>query len=248
MRAFRWLSKKPICARCDLRQRGWIMVDPHGCGDHVSPCPALARADDLDLGGWQEFADWRMRPLRALVLLIGVDSIDARARLLRLGFGDALTSQTNVREIEARALRIVERASTMPRSRQHGRLRLDLFARDGFVGQRPLALHPREFALLWRLADTPGVAVGKRVLVRDVWRMAHVPDTNSLAVHVSRLRAKLALAGLGAMIKTAPNGGYYLDRASSGGPSADFVLADGDGQEAAALAISADRGQPWEVK
>ena len=189
-----------------------------------------------------------MQPQRALVLLTGVDDADARARFLRLGFGDVVDSHTSLREIEARALRIAALAKVLPHTREIGLLRLDLFARDGFVGQRPLGLHPREFALIWRLADSPGVPVGKKALVRDVWRMAHVPDTNSLAVHVFRLRAKLAIAGLAGLIKTAPTGGYYFDRRGQPAVFTPFLLADADGQEAAAMALSAEQAIPWEPK
>jgi two-component system, OmpR family, response regulator len=208
--------------------------------------PALARADHLEHESWQEFADWLLQPQRALVLLTGVDDADAKARLLRLGFGDVVDSQTSLREIEARAMRIAAHAGALPRTRQIGQLRLDLFARDGFVGGRPLGLHPREFALVWRLADSPGVAVSKKALVRDVWRMAHVPDTNSLAVHVFRLRAKLIVAGLEGLIKTALAGGYYLDRPEPPSIFAPFLLANADGQEGAAMALSAERIIPWE--
>jgi DNA-binding response OmpR family regulator len=98
----------------------------------------------------------------------------------------------------------------LPGRREIGPLRLDLLARDGFVASRKLALHPREFALLWRLADAPGTAVAKRVLLAEVWRLGYVPDTNSLAVHVFRLRAKLAGAGLKDLVQTVPEGGYRL--------------------------------------
>ena len=157
-------------------------------------------------------------------------------------------SQTSLREIEARAMRIAAHARALPRTRDIGPLRLDLFARDGFVAHRALGLHPREFALVWRLAETPGVAVSKKALVRDVWRMAHVPDTNSLAVHVFRLRAKLAIAGLAGLIKTEPGGGYRLDRVAPVADVAPFMLASGDGQEARAMSLSAEQIIPPEPK
>ncbi|MBW8754871.1 MAG: winged helix-turn-helix transcriptional regulator [Sphingomonadales bacterium] len=124
-----------------------------------------------------------------------------------------------------------------------GSLRLDLLARDGFVGTRRLALHPREFALLWRLADTPGVVVAKRALLSEVWRLCHMPDTNSLAVHVFRLRAKLAGAGLAGLVQTAPEGGYLLAARDEASPPA-IPLLTGDSRlddlivtEATAMAI-----------
>ena len=248
MRLFRWLSARTIPPRYDLSLCGWELAGPKLASDEARCSPALARANHLEHESWQEFADWLLQPQRALVLLTGVDDANERARLLRLGFGDVVDSQTSLREIEARALRIAAQAKALPRTREIGPLRLDLFARDGFVGGRPLGLHPREFALVWRLADSPGVVVSKKALVRDVWRMAHVPDTNSLAVHAFRLRAKLAIAGLAGLIKTEPAGGYYLDRGEPPAAFVTFMLAETDGQEAAAMALSAEQIIAWEPK
>ena len=47
-------------------------------------------------------------------------------------------------------------------------------------------------------------------LIKDVWRLNHEPETNSVEVHVSRLRAKLAGAGCESLVETAPEGGYRL--------------------------------------
>jgi DNA-binding response OmpR family regulator len=58
--------------------------------------------------------------------------------------------------------------------------------------------------------DTPGETVDKRELLRDVWNLTFVPETNSVAVHASRLRSKLAAAGLPGWIQTVPGGGYQL--------------------------------------
>lgn len=98
----------------------------------------------------------------------------------------------------------------LPRRRQVGPLTLDLFHRDARHGVRWLSLHPREFGVLWRLADDPGQRVTRRELLRDVWRIHHEPETNSVEVHVSRLRSKLAGAGCEALIETVAEGGYRL--------------------------------------
>ena len=76
--------------------------------------------------------------------------------------------------------------------------------------------------MLWRLADRPGAVVIRRELLRDVWRIAQEPETNSVEVHVSRLRAKLAGVGCGNLVETAAQGGYRLAR------HAPFVLADAE--------------------
>lgn len=214
MRAFGWLATTDIPAAYDLRRRGW-QVEP-ACGtvgmafDGVSGLPVLVHRTALPAGEWLHLLGARDGTLRARSVLIGIGDPDERGRLLKLGFGDVVSSAVSLDELDVRADRLAAQAQMLPRHRDIGPLRLDLFARDGFAGKRPLGLHPREFNLLWRLAETPHRTVAKEELVADVWRLGHVPETNSIAVHVSRLRAKLALAGLDGMIETDAAAGYRL--------------------------------------
>lgn len=99
----------------------------------------------------------------------------------------------------------------IPRFREAGDVTLDLFHRDGRVEDRWLGLHPREFELLWRLAEQPGERMTRQQLLADVWRIHFEPETNSVAVHVARVRAKLESFGLAKMLVTHPEGGYFLD-------------------------------------
>lgn len=153
---------------------------------------------------------------RRWALVLGVADPARRARLLAQGVGDAVGTDALLAEVEARAARIVGLGDVIPRYRTHGGLRLDLLDRDGFVANKPLGLHPREFALLWRLLESPGEMVDKTALLRDVWRLSHKPETNSIAVHASRLRAKLAFVGLGGLVQTAPSGAYFVQPLAAG--------------------------------
>ena len=105
---------------------------------------------------------------RRRVLAVGVEDPGERARLLRLGFGDAMGGTLDLEEIESRALRIDEAMRSLPRERALGPLRLDLLVRDAFVAGRGAGLHPREFLLLWRLAEEPGSAVPASELRSDL--------------------------------------------------------------------------------
>lgn len=157
------------------------------------------------------------------VLAVGVDNAAERARLIRCGFGDALASETPLAELAARLLRLAQLAQSIPCTRRIGPVRLDLFRRDGEVDGRPLALHPREFALLWRLAETPGLPLSREELLADIWRLRYRPGTNSLEVHISRLRAKLAAFGIRRLVETHPEGGYCIgaEMLDSTAPSAN---------------------------
>jgi DNA-binding response OmpR family regulator len=106
----------------------------------------------------------------------------------------------------------------IPRFREAGDVTLDLLHRDGRVDDRWLALHPREFALLWRLAQQPGERITRQQLLAEVWRIHFEPESNSVAVHVARVRAKLEPFGLARLIGTHPDGGYFLDVPPAAGP------------------------------
>lgn len=148
-------------------------------------------------------------------LAVGIADPVTRARLLLAGFSDAVGREPALPELEARALRLCE---LLPRYRRHDRLQLDLEARDAFVAGKALGLHPREFALLWRLMATPGEALGKLQLLNEVWRLRHMPETNSLAVHACRLRIKLGAVGLGDLILTEGDG-YRLAAQAATAPA-----------------------------
>jgi len=188
---------------------GWQLLDASGaCGD-AEGCPLLVRPYGLMFTEWLKLAG-AIPAERKWMAMLDVADAQERARLLRLGFGDAVRPGMPIEEFEQRLLRLVERAQALPRHRRHGSLRLDLLAREAFVAGRGVGLHPREFALLWRLADQPGEAVSPAELLGDIWRLAFRPETNSLAVHVSRLRAKLRLSGVDRLIETMPDGSYRL--------------------------------------
>ena len=205
------------CLVSEIPQEGGTLSVTHGSdgpAQMVAPpdCPILI--DGNQLAGsrlpWLDGNEREAVRLRQWMMVVGVDDARERARLLRLGFGDVVGHDAQLDEVEARAERLSEMANTLHRFRTHGPLRLDLLLREGFVHGKVLGLHPREFALLWRLMETPGEQVEKTELLREVWRLSFVPETNSIAVHVSRLRGKLAQGGLEGWVLTGQAGGYYL--------------------------------------
>jgi len=152
-------------------------------------------------------------------LFLGVSCGRERARLLGEGAGEALSGDIELAELEQRAHRLAAARECLPRRRELGPLTLDLLHRDARGGRGWLALHPREFELLWRLAQHPGERVSRTRLLREVWRLDFEPGTNSVEVHVSRLRAKLAAAGIEGLVETDPRGGYRLARRCDAAPA-----------------------------
>ena len=228
LRRFRWFGVGGMAAGADLRALGWHFVcdnaaeggtlavedafDGSARPIDLPDCPIVIDGGQLALSRWPWLTGNGRSParMRRWSLIRGVDDGRERTRLLRLGFGDVMGNNAPLDEVEARAARIAEMADSLCRYRHHGGLKLDLLLREGFVAGKALGLHPREFALIWRLMETPGEPVEKVELLREVWRLSFVPETNSLAVHVSRLRSKLARAGLEGVVQTGLTGGYSL--------------------------------------
>jgi len=199
---FGWVAERAdLPPQWDLRRVGWTLVQVSApvCLVDMRARPPGTAPEQL-VGA----ADARR------CLFLGVDCGGERVRLLRAGCGEALPASVELPELEQRAQRIAAARECLPRRRQVGPLTLDLLHRDARGEGGWLALHPREFALLWRLAERPGELVSRARLLREVWRLEFEPGTNSVEVHVSRLRAKLAGAGIAGLVETDPQGGYRL--------------------------------------
>ena len=199
----------PVPAVWDLRRADWQLV---GAG------PPLEAAEGTiilaQLGGLTSADRDRLcrapLNLRQATLALGVDDTAHRLRWLQLGLGDVLGSALELPELALRAARVAHLLQLLPRWRAAGPLTLDLLDRDARFEQRRLHLHPREFGLLWRLAEAPGQWVSQADLRRDLWGQQFRPETNSLAVHISRLRARLRDSGAPNLIETARDGSYRL--------------------------------------
>jgi DNA-binding response OmpR family regulator len=107
-----------------------------------------------------------------IVLTARGDELD-RVLLLELGADDYVVKPFGFRELVAR-IRAVRRRSggapTEERSQQTlGRLRIDHRTRRVYVDDVEVALAPKEFDLLAKLAEDPGAAVRREQLIEDVW-------------------------------------------------------------------------------
>jgi DNA-binding response OmpR family regulator len=204
MGVFRWISERAIPPALDLRRIGWMMAED----DDPLECVVIVPA--VDLGDPNRAAPARVTPnARPRTLVCGVNDSDERARLLDQGFGDTVGEDVTMAELHSRVRRLPISRQGMPTSRKWlprrrtvAGLELDLWSRDAIWGAQPLGLKPREFELLWRLSDTPNEPVSRQALVQDVLRLSFEPISNSIAVHMSRLRSKLAPAGLRDLVET----------------------------------------------
>ena len=113
---------------------------------------------------------------------------------LDAGADDYLTKPFGTGELLARIRAMLRRASAAPPAGEAfavGELAIDLARRQVLLRGDPVHLSPREFALLARLARSPGRVVTHRQLLADVWGAEHVDQLQYLRIYMGHLRAKL---------------------------------------------------------
>ncbi len=78
-----------------------------------------------------------------------------------------------------------------------------------WAGQ-PVALSPREFAVLAALARRAGRVMSKDELLHAVWGDEHAASRNAVEVYVGYLRRKLDAVGAGQVLRTVRGHGYLV--------------------------------------
>lgn len=153
---------------------------------------------------------WTAGPVQGLVWQ-AADDAPARADALISGADEVIGPWMDPGEALARALRVVLRPDAAPATRiALGELAIDLVAREARRRGRPLGLLHRELDLLVAFARRPGAVLSRAHLLRQVWSLSFDPGTNVVAVHMSRLRAKLDREFDWPMLRTVRGAGYRL--------------------------------------
>ena len=143
-----------------------------------------------------------------VLMLTASGTVRDRVEGLGLGADDYLPKPFDFDELVARIRALGRRSlASLPPQLTHGDLMLDPARRVATRGGRPLALSPREFAVLEVLLGARGAVVSAEELLEKAWDETTDPFTHTVTTTMSRLRAKL---GDPPIIDTVPQAGYRI--------------------------------------
>jgi DNA-binding response OmpR family regulator len=200
-----------------------------GYGVSLAPTAAaaleLARSAEFEIGvldlglpdrdGIDLLADLRAEGIAFPILVLSArDALNDRIRGLDTGADDYLVKPFALGELEARLRALLRRKDEHAGWRQLGALRFHVAERRALIGDDEIDLTAREATILEILFSKARKVVSKHVLFDTVFPIESDSAPNALEVHVSRLRHKLARAGV--TIRSVRGLGYRLEEHAPG--------------------------------
>lgn len=145
-----------------------------------------------------------------VIILTALDQVSDRIEGLNAGADDYMVKPFDLSELSARIGSVARRYAGNPNPLIHlGELDIDLSSRTVQRAGKPVGLTAREWALFEAFVQTPGRLLSKAQLEERLYSFDDSIESNTIEVHVSRLRKKLGRA----VIETERGLGYRLGRA-----------------------------------
>jgi len=147
------------------------------------------------------------------LVLTAREQVDERVQALERG-ADCLAEPFAMPELAARVRALMRRSRSRGTGRLvHGPLVVDRDAHRAYLRGEPLALLPREWAVLEVLLERCDQIVPKEIIMGRLARNGKPVSANTIETHVSRLRAKIDDAAV--RIRTVHRVGYLLEAPSA---------------------------------
>ncbi|OOY10785.1 response regulator transcription factor [Thioclava sp. F36-7] len=145
-----------------------------------------------------------------VIIMTALDQVSDRIEGLNAGADDYLVKPFDLAELSARIGSVARRYSGNPNPIvSHAGLEIDLAARSILRDGKPVQLTAREWALFEAFLSRPGQLLSKAQLEEKLYAFDAEVESNTIEVHVSRLRKKLGAH----VIETERGLGYRLGKA-----------------------------------
>lgn len=142
-----------------------------------------------------------------VIILTAMDQISDRIEGLNAGADDYMVKPFDLSELSARLNAVARRYSGNPNPLiTHGDLEIDLASRTVRRAGKPVQLTAREWVLFEAFVQRPGQLLSKAQLEDHLYSFDTEIESNTIEVHISRLRKKLGHD----TVETARGLGYRL--------------------------------------
>lgn len=156
-----------------------------------------------------------------IILLTARDASADKVVGLEAGADDYLVKPFEFEELLARIRALLRRAEGLASPvLQWGDLCLDPRSSEVTCRNVPIALTPKEYALLELFLRNPSRIFSLDTLLDKIWPYDNIPNVGSVRTHIKGLRQKLKKAGLSDIIATVYGLGYRLNSGTTQPPSA----------------------------
>ncbi|CAH1586474.1 Response regulator MprA [Vibrio jasicida] len=180
----------------------------------------LARSDDYDLvildvnlpqlSGLKVCEELRLDGIDLPILILSARSdLSDKLAGFQVGADDYMVKPFALEELLARVQVLLKRRSGAPERLVVGDLVLDISSREVFRGEDSLNLSPTCYNILKVMMSASPSPVSRSKIMRLVWGDAS-PESNSLKVHMFKLRQAVDKGQNIKLIHTLPNFGYVL--------------------------------------
>ena len=169
------------------------------------------------LTGEEFIAQMRQKKTMPIIVLSAKAGVESRVNVLKLGADDFIPKPFDNSEVLARVeaqLRRYRQFSGGGGEKQVltcGDLVLDRESVTVTAGGKPVALTAREFDILALLMSHPKKVFTREQLYEQVWGGEYFGDDNTVNVHISNLRSKLAKVSSAEYIKTVWGIGFKMN-------------------------------------
>ncbi|MEM7349500.1 MAG: response regulator transcription factor [Acidobacteriota bacterium] len=204
---------------CEVLQTACYAVDPAGNGKAADE---LMEVNDYDLvvldwgipapSGIELLRGWRQQGHSLPILMLtGRDAIEDKAGGLDSGADDYLTKPFSFVEMLARVRSLLRRRQVpLQIVLEAGDVRLERSRHLVTVGGLPIALSPKEFAVLEYMLRRKDEVLTRTDIEEHAWDEASDPMANVVDVTIHRLRKKIDGGRTAKLIHTVRGVGYVL--------------------------------------
>jgi two-component system cell cycle response regulator CtrA len=223
-----------------------MITDSVSTGEEALELAALYDYDivvlDITLPGMENYEVLRRlrgnRVETPVLILSGPCCSQDKVKAFSMGADDFITKPFDQQELLARVQAIIRRAKGFSQpSLAVGPLSLNLGSREVRVGDRPVHLTGKEYAILELLVLRKGLVLTKEVFLNHLYGGIDEPEVKIIDVFICKLRKKLAQAGAGELIGTAWGRGYLMrDMADRGRRTFDPGMLDTSTESRTSLA------------